>query len=138
MPVGKTTRSSELDMDAMLAIVAAMRHAVDRWVGPNETEVKKAEHRAERFRNAIEHFKIFVGVLEWRYLFLPIGVQVVSNRFDHGGSCTIVTTRQLHVFGLRVARWVVDSKVYRLTLVNPPPSPIRRIRPWRRRQSGRS
>lgn len=97
-----------------------------------ETEAQR--RRAQRWANTIQYLRTLLGILEWRYLLLPVGVREVSQPYEHGNRVAWVTTRQLHVFGIRIARWVVGHKVF---TVGPeiPKVPLKRFRRRGRRRS---
>jgi hypothetical protein len=88
--------------------------------------------RAQRWLNAIEYLRTLLGLYEWRYALLPVGVCQRTQRYFGGNAVLYTTTKQLHVFGVRLARWIVKTEVHGLAL--PPPNARLRLRKRRRRR----
>jgi hypothetical protein len=117
------------DLEAWSAIISALRMYATSLAPVPETEAQR--RRAQRWANAIQYLRTLLGIFEWRYLLLPVGVREVSQPYEHGNRVVWVTTRQLHVFGVRIARWVVSQKVYTIA-PEIPKVPLKRYRLRRR------
>jgi len=74
------------------------------------TEEKRLEEqrRLERLHTRIENLRTLFGIYEWRYAFLLVGVAVTYQHFYEGDYAIRLETRQLYVFGVRVARVLED------------------------------
>jgi hypothetical protein len=118
-------------LDAMLMVVSAMRSYAG-LLEPTEDERIKEQRRAERWHNRREALRTLLDIIEWRYLLLPVGICENRQMFYEGQYGVRVTTKSMHVFGIRVARWVVGTTLHQL-VPDPPPARLR-IRPWRRKR----
>ncbi len=98
----------------------------------SEEEKREEQRRAERLHNKVENTRTLLGIYEWRYALLPIGVLEKQAIFYEKDRAVRVTTRQLHVFGVRIARWVVKWSSH--AFVPDPPKARLRLRPWRKKR----
>lgn len=125
----KKTRDEFYDTDAMLAVVGAMnvfaQRTADRIIPPFGQNSDLDRERINRWSNRWQYFNILFDIYDWRYALLPIGVRESSHPIRYGSKILWVTARQLHVFGLRIARWVVQTQG---TVVLPPPKARLRLR----------
>lgn len=112
-------------MWAAIEVVAAVRH---RFMPAELKEDVEAVLRRERKKqNFWTNTRRLLGVFEWRYLFLPIGIQMTSHRYFSGMFSVVVHGKQLHIFGVRVARWVTHAEYFRDSLKAT--VPIKRYKP---------
>jgi hypothetical protein len=126
----------------MVAMYAAIRHVVEasmlwrEFRGLDLDEQEKRRRRDQRWQNRIQHLRVLLGIFEWRYILLPIGVRRVVHVYSYNREHVYVYAWHVHIFGLRVFRWTNKQKVYReqATL---PRVPFRKYRssPKRRRKS---
>lgn len=101
--------------------------------GKDKTEEEREHQRWRRRINRFNYLKVLFGIFNWRYVLLPIGVMRITHRyFLPNRRQQDVVARCLYIFGIRVARWVVEVKGYR-EVVEPPKVLFRR---HRRRKSG--
>lgn len=117
--------------DAAVAIAHAMRSLVEQRM-PSHADKRAEQRKAERWHNRLESLRTLLGIFEWRYLLLPVGIRELSQLYYEGEHAMRVRTRNLHVFGIRIARWVVGTSLHRL-VPEPPPARLR-LRPWRRKK----
>lgn len=103
--------SADRSMQHMMDVVVAMRHHLIPLV--LQEDVKNILDRQRKVNNFLNHMRRLFGVFEWRYLFLPIGIQQTSSRYYNGDLSVVVHARQLHIFGVRVARWVTNAEYFR-------------------------
>jgi hypothetical protein len=108
----KKPAERQMDVDAMMMVASAMqvfaRHAVDQVIPPFGQNSDLDRDRANRWSNRIEWVKILFGLYDWRYALLPIGIRESTHPLRHRQQICLVKARQLHIFGFRVARWVVS------------------------------
>jgi hypothetical protein len=98
----------------------------------SEEEKREEQRRLERLHTRIENRRTLFGIYEWRYAFLPVGVAVAYQHFYEGDYAIRLETRQLYVFGVRVARWVAKTSLH--ALVKDPPKARLRLRTWRKKR----
>lgn len=124
--------SSRNQRDTVMEIIAAMRFAAALVNPAPDPRAKRIEqHKAERWNNRFENARVLLGIFEWRYVLLPIGVRDLANRYYVGDHAVQVKTRNLYIFGVRIARWSTGAKMFHL-VPEPPPARLR-LRPWRRK-----
>lgn len=127
-------RKEPNDYDAMMLLVSTMQHLLFRQHAYDRISPKPnlERDRVQRLANRWESLKTLFGLYEWRYALLPIGIRRCAQWCWHGNEATVVVTHQLHVFGIRVARWIV--RVEKQRLVAPMPAARLKLRPGHRHQ----
>lgn len=115
------------DYRAMMEIFAAL----NAYINPREPTAAQLA-REKRWWNTAESIRLLFGIFQWTYLLLPIGIREVRSRYDYGNVFMIVKAHQLHIFGVRIARWVVGAEYHQTQSLTQPRVPLRRHRARRR------
>jgi hypothetical protein len=118
-----------------LAVASVLMSAVQAYAAlvARVPESEAQRRKEQRWANAWQHFRVLVSIFEWRYVLIPVGIRDVSQPYLYGDNEVWVNTRQLHVFGFRVARWYVGRKVYTEKISVRTSVPLKRYRLRRRR-----
>jgi hypothetical protein len=127
------SRPTDASYDAMLDIIASFRWLLDQRE-PSRTDMERARRKAQKWANGAQHLRVLLSVFQWRLVFVPFGIREVVDSYSYDDVVMIVTARQLHVFGVRVARWVKGVRYRREPLPKSTVEvPLKRSRLRRRR-----
>lgn len=96
----------------MYYVVGAMRRLVELRAEAERDKLKETT-ALDSLWNRRERLRTFLGLYQWTYALLPLGIMRYKFWMMDGAHMLLVTVRTLHIFGFRVARWVVDTELHR-------------------------
>lgn len=128
------SQDEHFNADMAFAVMSALRTVADHAVSRVFPDPNLERDRAQRWHNRLQALQTLLSLYEWRYALLPVGIRESTQTFLRGNLMLQVTARQLHVFGIRLARWVVRTETHQLAGPTAA-APRVRLRPWRRRKS---
>lgn len=79
-----------------------------------EMVLRRRRGRAEEPYNAkqinrAQSLRVLLGLFQWRYLLTPVGITSEEAFARHKGGFVVNHVKQLHIFGIRVARWCIGE-----------------------------
>lgn len=106
------------DISAMFGL---MHTLLDYWRHSESRPALEKKRAAQQKQiNLAGTLRTVLGIFNWQYILLPVGSRVVYRSVWTGDYINIVRARELYIFGVRIARWVVDDKLYYEPLNVPP------------------
>lgn len=104
--------SREKETEAMLLAVHQIVLAANlcRDLDPEKQERQRLKD--QKWQNRAQHLRILFGIFEWRYILLPVGIKKVVHFYAFDREHLCVYAWHVHVFGIRLFRWVYDTEVY--------------------------